>query len=151
MFSNDVSAAFEAAGWSPDRRVSTDQWVRDLTAEGFTLHPRAIALLENVGGLTVVPPKLPTNVYNPEKIFFDPLRASGEFDRVEYWERYLETHLSPIAELSGGAIVVIAEDGRIFTCWDVVLWWDGDSFEDAVENTLVAAHRRPRELATITD
>ncbi len=74
-----------------------------------------------------------------------------EWDRVEYWQKRLGMALSPLAELGGGAILLLAEDGRIFSCWDSVLWVDGASFEEAMENTLMFGKRRPVEYATMAE
>ncbi len=47
----------------------------------------------------------------PAVLSFEPVLAA-EVDRVEYWQRRLRLRLSPIGELTGGAGVLLAEDGR---------------------------------------
>jgi hypothetical protein len=149
MFSNEVRSALEAAGWTPSRKVSTERWVCQLTSEGFTMLPEAIALLESFGGLTVRPLRTPAQVYTPETIRFDPiLSASGEWDRVDYWQEQLHTRLSPIADVAG-AMLLLAEDGRAFSSWGSLLWLDGSCFADAMENTLIVGKRRPQEYGEI--
>jgi hypothetical protein len=152
MFSNTVLSVLEASGWTPNRNVPIAQWVAQLESEGFTMLPNAVKLLEGFGGLEIVPRKAASDAYAAEVLRFDPtLAASGEFDRIDYWEKRLDTHLSPIAETGGGAILLLAEDGRVVSCWDGLLWLDGTSFEDALENTLILAKRKPVELGRMSD
>jgi hypothetical protein len=152
MFSDPVLTILNASGWSPNRKVSTSQWISQLEAEGFTVLPEAVKLLEGFGGLEIVPRKAKSDAYAAEIIRFDPvLAASGDFDRVDYWQGRLNTRLSPIAELGGGAILLFSENGRVFSCWDAVLWLDGESFVDALENTLIVAKRRPVEFGRMSD
>ena len=151
MFSNDVLSALEASGWTRDRSVPTAQWVEQLEAEGFTMLPEAVDVLEAFGGLEVVPRKSASDAYAAEVLRFDPiLAASGEFDRISYWQIRLNTRLSPIAEIGGGAILLLAEDGRVVSCWCDRLWLDGTSFEDALESTVVAK-RKPAEYGRMAD
>ncbi len=153
MFSDIVRTTLEAGGWTPDRRVSVQPWVETLCEEGFTMHSRAVALLENFGGLVIEPPTLEGKVYRRcETIYFDPVRgASGDFDRVEYWEERLQTQLAPLGELSGAFTLLVAEDGRIFTYYHNELWQNGDSFEDALENNLIVANRKALEIGVIDE
>jgi hypothetical protein len=141
-----------ASGWTPVREVPTDGWVNQLQSEGFAVLPEATRILAEFGGLTVIPQKSPSDAYLAEILRFDPvLASSGEFDRVDYWERRLGMRLSPIAETGGGSMLLIAEDGRVFSCRDRMLWLHGTSFENALENTLIIAKRRPTEYASMHD
>src|SRR5947209_1250932 len=134
MFSDTVLTILESSGWLPNRKVPTSQWIGQLEDEGFTMLPDAVKLLEEFGGLEIVPRKAKSDAYAAEIIRFDRvLAASGEFDRIDYWQSRLNIRLSPIAELGGGAILLLSEDGRVFSCWDGVLWLDGGSFVDALE------------------
>ena len=109
--------------------------------------PRAVRVLEEFGGLTVIPPKVPRGKFPAEVLHSIGLAASGEFDRIDYWQCRLKIRLSPIAELGGGAILLLAEDERVFTSFDRLLWIDGSSFEDALNNTLIVTQRRPIKFA----
>jgi hypothetical protein len=147
MFTENIRLVLESAGWSPNRRVSSAHWVKTLADEGFTLVSEAVVILESFGGLEVHPCRIGSQDYVPETIRFDPvLAASGDFDRVQYWQDSLKVKLSPIAEV-GAAILMLAEDGRVFSCWDNVLWLDGTTFDDAMENTLIVGKRTPIEIA----
>jgi SUKH-3 immunity protein len=151
MFSDTVLSTLAASGWTPNRKTPTAQWVGQLESEGFTMLPEAVSVLEGFGGLEIVPWKSASDAYAAEVLRFDPiLAASGEFDRIDYWQSRLNTRLSPIGETGGGAILLLAEDGRVFSCWDGVLWLDGTSFQDALENTLIVAKRKPLECGRMS-
>jgi hypothetical protein len=147
MYSEKVLLALESSGWKPDRRVLVDVWTARLMSEGFTILPEALSLLEVFGGLVIRPVKSRSDVYVANAVTFDPvLAASGEFDRVDYWQKKLNLTFTPIAEV-GGAILMLASDGRLFSCRDRIIWLEGESFDDAIENTLVVPTRRPVEFA----
>jgi hypothetical protein len=74
------------------------------------------------------------------------LAASGEFDRIQYWQERIRTKLSSLAVGSKGEILLLAEDGRVFSCYEGQLFLDGVSFEDALENTLIVAKRKSVEF-----
>jgi hypothetical protein len=148
MFSETVRSILEANGWFSSRNVPTSNWESALESEGFTMLPSAISVLRSFGGLKIVPTRAPAGQFRVEILDFDPITAAeGEFDRVEYWQEDLNLTLSPIAELGGEAIVLLAEDGRVFSCWCDLLWLNGESFEDAVENSLILPKRPPIEFA----
>lgn len=152
MFSDTVLSILEASGWTANRRVPTAQWVQQLESEGFTMLPDAVKVLEGFGGLQIVPQQTASDTFLKGVIRFDPvLAASGEFDRIDYWQQRLNSKLSPIAEGSKGDILLLAEDGRVFACWDAQLFLDGASFEDALENTLIVAKRKSVEFGRMTD
>jgi hypothetical protein len=141
-YSNHVESVFRESGWNPGREVDIAAWVKILKKDGFTMLPEAISILKSLGDLIIRPPKSPANIYPPEDLTFDPTFASGEYDRIEYWENYLGTHLSPIGEF-GGWILLIAGDGKVYSCRDQLLKVRGDSFQDALENTLIWIKRKP--------
>jgi hypothetical protein len=149
MFSETVQKILEATGWTPQRRISITDWKKCLNSEGFTVHLKAVELLVNFGGIEVRPVKSSSDAYMAEVLRFDPiLAASGEFDRVDYWQKYLKIELTPIAEVNA-AILLLGSDGRVFSCWDRILWLDGLSFEDAIENTLLVPKRLPQKIAVM--
>ncbi len=152
MFSERVFATLQSCGWTPERRVSTESWVSQLTSEGFTFIPKAIAVLENLGGLEIRPLNMVTDALTAGVLRFDPiLAASGEFDRVDYWQRQLSTKLSPVAETSRGGMLLLAEDGRVYVTSDGALWLCGESLEDAFENTLIVPKRMAIEIGRIEE
>jgi hypothetical protein len=116
--------ALKRSGWSPDRRVSIQYWIDELTSEGFTIHPEAVTVLQNYGSL-----RIETHVGT---LTFDPLFASGEFDMVQYWETRLAKKLSPIGEAEA-AMILLADDGLVFGSRDGELIQIGTSFQDAID------------------
>ena len=151
-FSEPVQTALRASGWTPERRVSASHWIDELQREGFSILPKAVEILESLGGLKIRPKKAASDVYAPERLEFDPvLAASGEYDRVKYWESTLGIVLTPVAEIGGQAVLLIGGDGRVFSCWNDLLWLDGPSFEEAMENTLIVGKRWPVELARMSE
>ncbi len=152
VFSDTVHSILEASGWTPHRKVPTAQWVNQLESEGFTMLPDAVRALEAFGGLEIVPRKTAADSFLKGVLRFDPvLAASGEFERVDYWQKRLNTKLSPLAEGSKGELLLLAEDGRILSCYDGQLFLDGVSFEDAFENTLIVAKRKSVEIGRMSD
>jgi SUKH-3 immunity protein len=152
MFSDIVVSILEASGWAPNRKVPTSQWAGQLESEGFTMLPDAVKVLEGFGGLEIVPRKTAGDTFLKGVVRFDPLlSASGEFDRVDYWQHRLNIKLSPIAEDSKGGIVLLADDGRVFICWDGKMLFIGESFEDALENSLIVAKRKAVEVGHMPD
>lgn len=152
MFSDTVLSILEASGWKPHRKAPTAQWISRLESEGFTMLPEAVKVLEAFGGLEIVPQKTGADAFLKGVLRFDPvLAASGEFDRVDYWQQRLNTKLSPLAEGSRGELLLLAEDGRVFSCYDSQLFLDGASLEDALENTLIVAKRRSVEFGRMSD
>jgi hypothetical protein len=152
MFSDTVISILEASGWTRNRKVPTAHWVGQLESEGFTMLPDAVKVLEEFGGLEIIPRKTAFDTFLKGVIRFDPLlSASGEFDRVDHWQHRLNTKLSPIAEGSKGEILLLAEDGRVFSCYEDQLFLDSVSFEDALENTLIVAKRKSVEVGRMSE
>jgi hypothetical protein len=130
-YSPKVRAALMAAGWFPHRSVATRFWVEELESDGFTMTPASIVLLGEFGGLMIHPVKTSEDAYIADRIEFDPvLAASGDFYRVNYWQKQIGKILSPIAE-TGSGMLLIDEDGGIYSCGDRILYFDGNTLEDA--------------------
>jgi len=149
MFSQSALRILEASGWFPGRTVSIASWTNSLRSEGFTVIPEAARLLEEFGGLTIYPKHPTSGMPVADTIRFDPLlAASGDFNRVDYWQRKLNVLLTPLAEV-GNAMMLLAEDGRVFICGDNILLLAGDSFVDAMDNTLACRNRKPLRIGVI--
>lgn len=52
-----VHATLVESGWAPGYRFEPSGWADRLRAEGLSVHPAGLCVLELLGGLTVVPPK----------------------------------------------------------------------------------------------
>jgi hypothetical protein len=149
-----LEKALLSAGWSPTRQVSTSEWVAALSADGFDVIPDAADVMAGFGGLTFRTVALPSSVFQPPVVFFDPTMPGGNGDvsRIPDWERRLNIKMNPIGELSGGhSVLVFGEDGRIFGTLDGLLYLYGKSFEDALENTLLFGKRVPQRIGDLKD
>ena len=72
----EVEQVVRQAGWTPTRCVSTARWVNRLVHEGYTPLPGAERILQNFGGLEIVPPTGESNLFFPSRISFDPVHAA---------------------------------------------------------------------------
>jgi hypothetical protein len=145
MMPVELENVLRAAGWKPDRRVSTSEWVETLRLHGFSVVPEAEAALQEFGGLKVEPVRTPSDTHAPGVVIFDPLREA-ELDRVADWQEQLGTRLTPIGHFSGQSCLLIAEGGSVYTSWDRFLWKNGSSLLDALGNTLLFGRRKPVEV-----
>jgi len=135
-YSTQVETVLRRAGWSPTRLVSTVLWAETLAHEGYTPFSSALAILEHLGGLYI---DLPPNPY-PHVLVTDPVRAgTGEFDRVEEWQRELGVRLFPLGEVETcGNPVWLADSGQVFYGKGFGLYFLGDSVGEALERLITA-------------
>ncbi|VTS00368.1 SUKH-3 domain-containing protein [Tuwongella immobilis] len=145
MLAQEVQAVLQRQGWSPTRRVSIRDWIAQLGGVGCTVLPKAESILQNFGGLEIVPVKTPMDAYSPEIIRFDPVTdVLSEVERIEFWQQRLATTFTPLGVLyPSEGILLLAENGQICFEWGNIIVDCGDSFEDALESTLVFARRKP--------
>jgi hypothetical protein len=154
MMSQALRDALFDSGWSPTRHTPTAEWIANLTADGFQAIPEAEEIIASFGGLTLRSVPLGSAVYQPPVVFFDPITpgGQGDVDRIPDWERRLHIKLNPIADLSAGhATLLLASDGRVFAAMDGMLYLYGESFEDALENTLVFGRRIPQKAGELSE
>jgi hypothetical protein len=152
MYTDIVASILSQSGWSEDRCVEIDQWVEQLESEGFTLIPDVKRILREFGGLKIPPVKAPSDTFAKGQFYFDPVSAaSGDFDKIEYWQNHLGITLSPFAEGSKAEMLLLASDGRVFASYHAILFLVGSSFEDAVENTFTLAKNMYVEFGRIQD
>jgi hypothetical protein len=59
------------------------------------------------------------------------------------WENRHNITLTPLGEIDGQVYLVVANTGEIFGIWGNVLYKYGESFEDAIENTLILPRSIP--------
>jgi hypothetical protein len=144
MFSEMTQAALRRQGWSPERKVSTSDWVSQLIGAGFTVTPEAELILKNFGGLEITPVKMADDAYAANLIRFDPITdVVTEVERIEFWQHQLGQHLTPIGVLHPSeAILLLGADGQVFCEWGNIIGECGRSFEDALESTLLFARRK---------
>jgi hypothetical protein len=145
MFSHELQAVLRQQGWSPERKVPTHHWVAELVGSGFTVLPEAESILQNFGGLKIIPVKTRDGAYATGIIKFDPVTdVLSEVERIEFWQKYLGKRLTPLGVLyPSESILLISDNGQVFCEWGNLIGECGNSFEDALESTLVFARRRP--------
>jgi hypothetical protein len=147
MVSDSSKRLLNQFGWTPDRNIDIQKWQAQLECEGFVVTQEAAAILRSFGGLTINLSQA-EGPFIPEWLTFDPIiAASGEFDRIDYWQKYLGSILTPLALVGGGAIMVISAEGRVYSCWTGVLFEHGRTFEDALLNVHLLGKRLPTEIA----
>ena len=81
-FTPEVDAVLRRCGWSPERHVPTEHWITALVEEGFTPFPLTLQILENLGGLPIVPVKRVGSIWSPTAFTVDPLELPAS-----PWER----------------------------------------------------------------
>lgn len=50
-----ILEALATSGWTPERAVDSDQWVKPLKIEGYRAHLLAEEVLSKLGGLSIEP------------------------------------------------------------------------------------------------
>jgi hypothetical protein len=140
-----VQQVLRSSGWHPGRDVPCDDVVEKFCGQGFAFTPLAMEILRHFGGLTVKPIVDAASVYLPSSIVFNPTVAcDGLHEVVQEWENRLGCTLSPIASLTDGPIaLLVGSDECIYGIWGMIAWKYGESFVDALDNTLIVAARHP--------
>jgi hypothetical protein len=110
-----VRATLEGAGWSPEYRFDASKWARALKADGFSVTAPGVEAMEELGGLTIVPPRGPGAAYASGTMIMDPvLAAIGESLRIKDREAELGLALCPIGEWGYASILLVADDGSVY-------------------------------------
>ncbi len=144
MLPDSVQAVLRQEGWTPERRIPIQHWVSQLVNHGFSVLPEAESILENMGELQIIPTKTSNDAFLAEETHFDPIaEVISEFDVVAFWQEQLGTPLTPLGMLyPSESILLIGANGHVYAAWGNIIWECGDSFADALENTLVFAKRK---------
>ncbi|GAA3856532.1 SUKH-3 domain-containing protein [Streptomyces sedi] len=125
------------AGWTPQRRVATEQWERTLReSDGFSAHEKVRAFLAEFGGLTFALTGAGAKVaLLPFSI--NPLEGQWESDIFEEMSEYAGTAVYPIGEMAKGHLFLgMAEDGSIFRGRDAVDFF-AESGDQALDKLIV--------------
>ena len=149
MLSQAVRDALATMGWRADRRIDTSQWVANLSSYGLPLLPGVDDIIANFGGLTLRGVPSAGKTFQPPVVFFDPVNpgGDGDVDRVPYWQEILGTALNPIADLGAGhAVLLLSDERQLLAGLNGGVYWYGDSFEDALEETLIFGKRVPVQI-----
>jgi SUKH-3 immunity protein len=135
---DSVRQSFVAAGWQPERQVAVPSSV---PAE----HPAA-AIVAALGGLNVVPNRKSGEECAPNDLAFREVTLD---DYINVWATLLGTLLVGIAEVHDGhGELYVATDGRCFgrSCIHDAFYFEGQTFADAVERSLLGRRVRPMLL-----
>jgi hypothetical protein len=134
-----VRAALEESGWTPVYRFDATAWASQLRAEGFSVHPAGISVLELLGGLTIVPPRSVDAVFGTGELKVDPLwAAAGESARIADRERLVGDELCPVGEWLGEYIVLVGSAGEIYAETTFQFLKLGDDINQALVRLIVA-------------
>ena len=100
-----VVSALQKIGWHENRKIDISYWKAVLKNEGYIIFDYAEELLENFGGIEVN--SIIATIYSCAQFDFDPLNAaSGEFDRINYYQSTTHDQLYPIGSLVEGIAYV---------------------------------------------
>lgn len=129
-----VITVLKENGWHEGRKYDIGYFRETLCAEGYVLFEYAQEILESLGGITVHSKGDGSHSY--ADFDFDPVEAaSGEFDRIEYYQSIAHESLFPLGSLSQG-IAYAGMSQKIY--WGSVdqLYLVGNSIEDYLNNLL---------------
>ena len=136
-WSSKTDHVLRKAGWTPRRRVSTEEWERVLRkSDGFEAHEKARAFLSEFGGLSfeLVEAGVTMAV---EPFAIDPLEGQWEADIYEDMSEETGTNLYPIGEMDNRSLFLgMAEDGSVYRGRDMVGFF-AESGEQALDKLIV--------------
>jgi hypothetical protein len=147
-----VRATLEEAGWNAEYRYDASEWARVLEADGYSVTPPAVEAMEELGGLTILPPRRSGAAYASGTMIMDPVFAAiGESPRIKLREAALGVRLCPIGEWYSEYILLVADDGSVYAETTFQVRRLGNDLAEALHRMIVADTRpEPVEL-TDTD
>jgi hypothetical protein len=139
--------AVARTGWTPQREIDIEEWVTQLTRQGYFFSDLAKEILKSFGGLAIRPPAgIPEATWASDPILFDPMDAGdGMYERYEPLESRLGHRMSPLASWGGESTVMSLDDGRIVSDSSFGLQLLGDTFPEALD-LLLRRYRKPEIL-----
>lgn len=137
-FRSDIEAALSAAGWYRDRKVDIREWLEGLERDGVAAVPVAVAILENFGGLVVMPPGNPSGEFTIDSDIRDVLGIKDA-------EEFLGVELTPLGVAGCQYHLLASRDGRLFEKFGEHLRLLGDGFDEALDYLLYHQNERPKE------
>jgi hypothetical protein len=144
--------AVARAGWSPRREIDIEEWVAQLTLQGYFFSDLAKAIHKSFGGLAIRPLMgTPEATWASDPIFFDPMDAGDGMDeRYKPLEARLGHRMSPLASWGAENTAMSLDDGRIVSDSSFGLQLLGDTFPGAFD-LLLRRYRKPISQARIPD
>lgn len=129
-----VADALRASGWFESREVPklVERWVHEMNDPADPpLHPGALAILREFGGLKVAQAG-PGETVARGTFSFDPTVALREGERFAAYSEVVGSQLSPLGLSNGGqTFLAAAADGRILSLMDDA-WIIGQDIEDGL-------------------
>lgn len=100
-----VVSVLEKSGWNENRKIDISSWKAVLVDEGYSIFSYAEEILENFGGIEINDKD--DRIYSCPQFDFDPVNAaSGEFDRLDYYQSIAHDQLFPIGSIVDGIAYV---------------------------------------------
>lgn len=140
-----VRALLAEFGWSRTRRCDPSSWIGALSQEGYKAFPYAISILENFGGIKIVPERKKLGNGFPGDVIFDPTEVAGEFDRVDFIESKVEEEVFPLGMVFGQWFLYVGASEKIYMAGRSSVFLLGNCLEDFLNN-LIMGDREPIEL-----
>ena len=146
-FSTDTESLLRKAGWQEGRIIDTTEYEQVLREEGFEIQTCVIALLQEFGGLRIVPPhaKVPEKT---DDFIFEAVKAT--YQSLAHWVKgnysdRVGKKLCSVGEASNAhMILAMSSDGEVFGGFDDFLCYIGSSGDDAIE--ALCSGRKVREI-----
>lgn len=119
-------------GWIENRKYDISSWIKCLTAEGYVIHDYAYSILEELGNIEVW--ERSDGKHSGATFHFNPYyAASGEYDRIEEFEKASGDKLFPIGELQQ-MIMYAGKSKRIYLGDWAELLMAGETIEEFLNN-----------------
>jgi len=118
--------------WTKDRQYDTTFWISRLTDEGYKINECAHCILRELGNIEIR--ERSTKTHCAVTMDFNPyFAASGEFDRIEDFEKACDDEIFPIGMLQD-YIVYAGKSERIYIGDWTGLYLIGECIEDYLNN-----------------
>jgi hypothetical protein len=142
-FSPEVEDVLRSAGWSPERRTTTDGWTALFENEGIHAHQAAIDFLQEFGGLNIeIHGSGITRAKEPFEL--DPSLCESEEGRFTAFGRQIGREIFPIGEIDYGRYLLgIDQNTEVY----VVETWIANfgPMPTAMENLVLGVKPTPIE------
>lgn len=120
------------SGWYIGRQYDTTLWVKQLEDEGYAINEYALLVLQELGGIYIR--ERAEGKYVGATLDFNPFdSASGEYDRLDEFEKASNDKLFPIGSLQD-YIVYAGFTQKIYLGDWAGLYLIGNSVEEYLEN-----------------
>lgn len=127
-----VIKVLEKNGWKEGRIYDAEDWIDNLSAEGYQINEYSREILKELGNIYIR--ENASNAHNGATFDFNPFfAASGEFDRIEEFESASQDKLFPIGALQD-YIIYAGESQNIYLGDWSDFYLAGKNIEDFLNN-----------------